>query len=67
MSLLKFLVILLIIEATRCEPETFDLSQYPLKYVFEIVRHGARAPIMNDTERFGSEFLKGQLTPQGMR
>ena len=44
-----------------------DLSSYPLKYVFEIVRHGARAPILNDTVRFGTDFLPGELTPSGMR
>jgi hypothetical protein len=36
-----------------------------LVYVFELVRHGARAPILAD-----ENFLiasKGMLTPQGMR
>ena len=42
-----------------------DLSQYPLKYVFEIVRHGARAPLMEDP-RF-TTVGAGQLTPMGMR
>ena len=37
-----------------------------LKYVFEIVRHGARAPIVNDTLRFGTTVMPGELTPIGM-
>ena len=44
-----------------------DLGHYPLKYVFEIVRHGARAPILDDTVRFGTDFMPGELTPTGMR
>jgi hypothetical protein len=38
-----------------------------LKYVFEIVRHGARAPIMDDVARFGNITLAGELSPSGMR
>jgi hypothetical protein len=37
-----------------------------LKYVFEIVRHGARAPLLTDTEKFKVSDT-GMLTPQGMR
>jgi hypothetical protein len=36
-----------------------------LKYVFEIVRHGARAPYINDP-RFKREATE-MLTPTGMR
>ena len=38
-----------------------------LKYVFEIVRHGARAPIQHDGARFEAGFRPGELTPNGMR
>ena len=37
----------------------------PLKYVFEIVRHGARAPFLDDP-RF-TKTGPGELTPMGMR
>jgi len=38
-----------------------------LKFVFEIVRHGARAPILDDSTRFEAGFGPGELTPNGMR
>jgi hypothetical protein len=37
-----------------------------LKYVFEVVRHGARAPLIDDGDRFQVSKM-GMLTPQGMR
>lgn len=37
-----------------------------LEYVFEIVRHGARAPYFDDLKRFHKESRE-MLTPQGMR
>jgi hypothetical protein len=36
-----------------------------LLYVFEIVRHGARAPMLSGMKGFG--VINGMLTPQGMR
>ena len=37
-----------------------------LDFAFELVRHGARAPIVNqELDKFG--VGKGQLTPSGMR
>lgn len=44
-----------------------DSSKDPVAFVFEVVRHGARAPI----DDFGTitkfPVSAGQLTPQGMR
>jgi len=34
--------------------------------VFEVVRHGARAPFIDDTHRFKVAYTE-MLTPQGMR
>ena len=44
----------------------FVNAEQTIKYVFEIVRHGARAPLMADTGRFDVSD-PGMLTPQGMR
>jgi len=41
-------------------------GEQTLKYVFEIVRHGARAPLLPDDGRFDIS-APGMLTPQGMR
>ena len=40
-----------------------------LVYVFEIVRHGARAPELPDPSlnKWGFKVSDGQLTPMGMR
>ena len=45
---------------------TEDPDMSSLEYVFEIVRHGARAPILDDSKRFPIEPSQ-MLTPQGMR
>lgn len=58
MNLVKLASILLLQTASCDEPK--------LKYVFEIVRHGARAPMADDTERFTVSDTQ-MLTPQGMR
>jgi len=50
------------------EEAPVDLDpNHNLKFVFEIVRHGARAPIIDDSSRFEAGFARGELTPNGMR
>ena len=63
LNMYKSLILLFVLTLVSAS----DLSQYSLKYVFEIVRHGARAPIIDDTVRFGTNFMPGELTPTGMR
>jgi hypothetical protein len=58
MNFVKIASVLLLSSVSCNEPK--------LKYVFEIVRHGARAPMADDTERFTVSDTQ-MLTPQGMR
>ena len=44
-----------------------DPENLELMYTFEIVRHGARSPILDDSVRFPVVPDVGILTPQGMR
>ena len=44
-----------------------DPKDLELEYVFEIVRHGARAPMVDDSERFPRTTSLQMLTPMGMR
>ena len=45
-----------------------DPTNSTLLYVFEIVRHGARAPIWGNADTAAKFPVQpGQLTPQGMR
>tara|TARA_B110000285_G_C14872813_1_gene490042 strand:+ start:38 stop:382 length:345 start_codon:yes stop_codon:yes gene_type:complete len=44
-----------------------DPKYLNLEYTFEIVRHGARSPILDDSKRFDIVPDVGLLTPQGMR
>ena len=47
------------------EPEETDEK---LAFVFEVVRHGARAPVeMRDIEEYPENVSEGILTPEGMR
>ena len=64
MSILQFYICLIFGFASAAP---VDISASPLKYVFEIVRHGARAPLINDTARFGDIYYLGELTAGGMR
>jgi lysosomal acid phosphatase len=61
MALIFLFLFLSCISAQSLDPN------HNLKFVFEIVRHGARAPTRTDTLRFGSTFGPGELTPNGMR
>ena len=61
---MKFIFALASLVLGGCAAEK-AVSHLELKYAFEIVRHGARAPMLPDP-RFTTEHLQ-QLTPQGMR
>lgn len=55
-----------VVEAARIEMKAKDPNlTLELKYVFEIVRHGARSPIFPADDRFPEPVQ--MLTPQGMR
>ena len=60
---LIYLIVAYLINISTCKD--VDMSHNSLKYVFEIVRHGARAPLMDDP-RF-TTVKAGMLTPMGMR
>jgi len=63
----KFVILFICSIVVAQEEEPVDLDpNHNLKFVFEIVRHGARAPIIADS-RFEAGFAPGELTPNGMR
>lgn len=72
---MKYLTLLLscALATTQAQqlPEVTEVDLDPnhnLKYVFEIVRHGARSPIQQgEGTRFEAGFGPGELTPIGMR
>jgi len=59
--MLILILILSFVSAQHLDPN------HNLKFVFEIVRHGARAPARPDAARFGTAFGPGELTANGMR
>ena len=60
-------IVVLIILALSCISAQYLDPNHNLKFVFEIVRHGARAPTQPDALRFGTTVGPGELTPNGMR
>ena len=49
---MKRFISLLLVSSNAVMCSTPQESSSTLEYVFEIVRHGARAPIVDDSERF---------------
>ena len=66
MLVLNLIFFAILASSSSAAPVDISATQ-SLKYVFEVVRHGARAPLINDTARFGDVFITGELTPNGMR
>jgi len=71
MNHLLLILVISCVLATQADQDTPEVDLDPnhnLKYVFEIVRHGARAPIQpGEATRFEAGFRPGELTPNGMR